>query len=130
MDVRSAVQACFRRRTLGLDHLRIRHVRARRRLLGLQQGILRGLTLTSQDDGGNKVDILDELRAVQNLRGATFSSAEVLGMIGRAIDEIEKGRRSIRTIRNFAKGAHFTLGIALEVGKEPDSADIKSQTEG
>lgn len=35
-------------------------------------------------------DILADLRAVQKLNGDTFSSAEVLGMVERAADEIEK----------------------------------------
>lgn len=34
-------------------------------------------------------DILTELRKVHRLRGDTYSSAEVIGMVGRAADEIE-----------------------------------------
>lgn len=37
-------------------------------------------------------DILEDLRSVQRLQGDTFSSAEVLGMVGRAADEIERLR--------------------------------------
>ncbi len=37
-------------------------------------------------------DILEELRKVQRLGGDTYSSHEVLGMIGRAADEIERLR--------------------------------------
>jgi hypothetical protein len=33
--------------------------------------------------------ILDELRKVQRLRGDTYSSYEIVGLIGRAADEIE-----------------------------------------
>lgn len=37
-------------------------------------------------------DILDDLRSVQRLNGDTYSSAEILGMIGRAANEIEAWR--------------------------------------
>lgn len=39
---------------------------------------------------GTMTDILTELRGVQRLQGDTFSSAEVLGMVGRAADEIDR----------------------------------------
>lgn len=37
-------------------------------------------------------DILDDLRKVVRLNGDTYSSAEVIGLVGRAADEIERLR--------------------------------------
>lgn len=42
------------------------------------------------------INILEELRAVQKLRGDTYSSAEVLGMVGRAADEIAQRHADLR----------------------------------
>jgi hypothetical protein len=48
-------------------------------------------------------DILDDLRKVRRLRGDTYSSAEVLGMVGRAIAEIEQLRATVRCERASGK---------------------------
>lgn len=40
-------------------------------------------------------DILDDLRKVEHLRGDTFSSAEVIAMVGRAAKEIERLRMAL-----------------------------------
>ena len=44
-------------------------------------------------------DIVERLREVQRLRGDTFSSYEVVGMVGQAADEIERQRASLLEIR-------------------------------
>jgi len=44
-------------------------------------------------------DILDELREVKRLRGNSYSSYEVIGMVGRAVDEIERLRALLDAAR-------------------------------
>lgn len=41
-------------------------------------------------------DILDDLRKVARLNGDTYSTPEVLGMVGRAAEEIERLREIVR----------------------------------
>jgi hypothetical protein len=40
-------------------------------------------------------DILDNLRSVRDVDGDTYSSMEVLGLINRAIEEIERLREAL-----------------------------------
>ena len=44
------------------------------------------------------MNILKDLHSVLEIRGDTYSSYEVLGMIERAIDEIERLRAALRRI--------------------------------
>jgi hypothetical protein len=44
----------------------------------------------------------DELRKVQRLGGDTYSSAEVLSLIGKAADEIERLRAALRPFAKMA----------------------------
>jgi hypothetical protein len=43
-------------------------------------------------------DILADLQSVVQTRGDTYSSAEVLGMVGRAASEIERLRAALQKI--------------------------------
>jgi hypothetical protein len=60
-------------------------------------------------------DILDELRKVEQLRGDTYSCEEVLGMVSRAADEIDRMRARLQEIHELATGPHdvHTAGTAL-----------------
>lgn len=53
----------------------------------------------------NRQDIVQELHAVTRLCGDTYSSAEVLGMVGRAADEIERLRAALKPFAEVARWA-------------------------
>ena len=50
-------------------------------------------------------DLLEELRKAQRLRGDTYSSYEVVGLVGQAADEIERLREALRDTRKRLRGA-------------------------
>jgi hypothetical protein len=57
------------------------------------------------------MNVLDELKRVQRLGGDTYSSAEVIGIVGRAKDEIER----LRTYIQALDGKH--IGTRADGGK-------------
>lgn len=67
------------------------------------------------------MDILAELRAVRKTGGDTYSSSEVLGMVGRAADEIERLReREDRLAGALHQIDSWSRAYPLEVFPEPD----------
>ena len=69
-------------------------------------------------------DILERLRGVQKLRGDTYSSYEVIGMIGQAVDEIERLTAalkeivdSVETIARFPPGGYTPEGKLMLIAK-------------
>lgn len=62
---------------------------------------------------GETMNIHDELHNVIRLRGDTYSSAEVLGILGRAKDEIERLRALLR--RTAAVLAAATAGTRCSI---------------
>lgn len=60
------------------------------------------------------MDILAELRAVQTTGGDTYSSAEVLGMVGRAADEIERLQTKIKAEREKYPYSEEDLDMHVE----------------
>lgn len=65
-------------------------------------------------------DILADLRKLQRLNGDTYSSAEVLGMVGQAADEIERLRVALQEVvacSSTCPECTVTARAALEYGK-------------
>ena len=63
------------------------------------------------------MDILKRLREVQRLRGDTYSSAEIIGMVGQAANEIERLRNALQPFADFAdKAEQFVEDRAKDKG--------------
>lgn len=60
-------------------------------------------------------DILSDLRAVANVNGDTYSSAEVIAMVRRAAEEVERLRADLDQMRGFRDGL---AKIGAELGAE------------
>jgi hypothetical protein len=61
-------------------------------------------------------DILADLRKVQRLNGDTYSSAEVMGMVGRAADEIDRLHAALREIAGTCDFDEMELEFVLSRG--------------
>ena len=68
------------------------------------------------------MDILNELHSITKLRGDTYSSAEVIGMIGRAAAEIERLQGKVAYWQNLSLQAaeieRLRLALRIIAGRE------------